>query len=87
MTRTEAPVPYTGSYTLAFEQPVTELEKQIAALESRDDAAQLGEELAGLRTSRDSLLSKLYRDLDPWDTVRVPRHPASQQTSNYIQLM
>ena len=33
MTRTEALTPYTGSYSLAFEQPVIELEKQIAQLE------------------------------------------------------
>lgn len=78
---------YTGSYTLAFEQPAIELEKQIAALEERADADQYVDELAGLRTSRDSLLTKLYRDLQPWDTVRVARHPARPQTSDYIQLL
>ena len=78
---------YTGSYTLTFEQPVIELEKQIAALESREDAASYAEELASLQTSRDSLLAKLYRDLDPWDVVKVARHPARPQTSDYIQLM
>jgi acetyl-CoA carboxylase carboxyl transferase subunit alpha len=87
MTRTEAPAPYTGSYSLAFEQPVIELEKQIAVLEAREDAAQLGEELANLRSSRNSLLIKLYRDLNPWDTVRVARHPARPQSSDYIERM
>ncbi len=78
---------YTGSYTLPFEQPVTELEKQIAALEAREDAAAYAEELASLKSNRDSLLAKLYRDLDPWDAVRVARHPGRPQTSDYIQLM
>lgn len=78
--------PYTGSYTLAFEQPVTDLEKQIAALELREDAANYADDLVKLRASRDSLLSKLYRDLKPWDTVRVARHPARPQTSDYIEM-
>jgi acetyl-CoA carboxylase carboxyl transferase subunit alpha len=78
---------YSGSYSLPFEQPVTELEKQIAALESRDDAANLKEELASLKANRDSLLRKLYDDLHPWDVVRVARHPGRPQTSDYIQMM
>lgn len=78
---------YTGSYTLPFEQPVIELEKQIDALEARDDAADYADELASLKANRDSLLAKLYRDLDPWDSVRVARHPARPQTTDYIQMM
>lgn len=78
---------YTGSYTLAFEQPVIDLEKQIAALEQRPDAASYADELESLRRNRDSMLTKLYRDLKPWDTVRVARHPARPQTSDYIQMI
>ena len=78
---------YTGTYALPFEQPVIELEKQIAALEAREDAASYTDELQSLRRNRDSLMAKLYRDLDPWDAVRVARHPARPQTSDYIQMM
>ncbi len=78
---------YTGSYTLPFEQPVIELEKQIAALQEREDAAAYAAELADLQKARDGLLEKLYRDLGPWDTVRVARHPARPQTWDYIQMM
>ena len=78
---------YTGSYTLPFEQPVIDLEKQIATLEARDDAANLQDEIASLRENRDSLLHKLYDDMHPWDVVRVARHPGRPQTSDYIQLM
>ena len=78
---------YTGSYTLAFEQPVTDLEDQIERLTAREDAASYSEELTSLRSSRDSLLAKLYTDLNPWDTVRVARHPARPQTSDYIAAM
>ncbi|TVQ55574.1 MAG: acetyl-CoA carboxylase carboxyltransferase subunit alpha [Phycisphaerales bacterium] len=78
---------YTGSYTLAFEQPVTDLEEQIKRLTARDDAESYSDELTSLRSSRDSLLAKLYTDLNPWDTVRVARHPARPQTSDYIAAM
>ena len=76
-----------GGYTLAFEQPVTELEKQIALIEGRPDASAFAEELDKLRDSRDGLLRKLYEHLDPWDTVRVARHPQRPQSADYIQLM
>jgi len=76
-----------GGYTLPFEQPVVELEKQIALIEARADASAFAEELEKLRESRDGLLRKLYENLDPWDTVRVARHPQRPQSSDYIQLM
>ncbi len=75
------------NYTLPFEQPVIELEKQIEALEARDDASNYEEELTKLRESRDSLLAKLYRNLSPWDTVRMARHPDRPQTSDFISMM
>lgn len=78
---------YTGSYTLAFEQAAVDLEKQILSLEGRDDAVQYADEVASLRRNRDSLLAKLYKQLSPWDTVRVARHPARPQTADYIQMM
>ncbi|UCD74822.1 MAG: acetyl-CoA carboxylase carboxyltransferase subunit alpha [Phycisphaerales bacterium] len=84
-TMTSAPNGYT--YTLPFEEPVTELEKQIAALEQRDEDDRLDDELKSLRENRDSMLTKLYRNLSPWDTVRVARHPDRPQTSDYIRMM
>ena len=78
---------YTGSYTLPFETPVREIEKQIEALEKRPDAASFSVELKDLRGTRDRLLAKLYKELTPWDVVRVARHPARPQTSDYIRLI
>lgn len=72
---------------LPFEQPVIELDKQIAALEARDDADNFIDERKGLQANRDSLLSKVYADLSPIDTVRVARHKDRPQTSDYIELM
>jgi acetyl-CoA carboxylase carboxyl transferase subunit alpha len=72
---------------LPFEQPAVDLERQIENLQSRPDANAYADELASLRSNLDSLLVKLYRDLSPWDTVRVARHPDRPQTSDYIQMM
>lgn len=73
--------------TLPFEQPVVELDKQLVALEARSGDQTVQAKIEALRRDRDSLLGNLYRDLQPWDTVRVARHPERPQTSDYIRLM
>jgi len=78
---TQAPT----TYSLPFEQPVIELERQIEQLEQREDRDDFTEELDALRSSRDSMLGKLYDNLTPWDVVRVARHPNRPQTSDYIE--
>lgn len=75
------------TYVLPFEQPVVDLEKQIVAMETRGDAGAYAEELDQLRESRDSMLTKIYGDLSPWDTVRVARHPDRPQSGDYVQLI
>ncbi len=80
-------IEHTVGYTLPFEQPVNDLDKQLAQLEAGDNAQEIGEELQKLRESRDGLLRKIYDNLDPWDIVRVSRHGQRPQSSDYIQLM
>jgi acetyl-CoA carboxylase carboxyl transferase subunit alpha len=75
-----------GDY-LAFEEPIFELDKQIAALQNREDAANYAEELQTLKSTRDALLGKIYRDLSAWDIVRLARHKDRPQTWDYINLM
>ena len=75
------------TYTLPFEEPVVELNRQIDALAERDDADSLQEELDNLRANRDRLLEKIYTQLSPWDTVRVARHPNRPQTADYINMI
>jgi hypothetical protein len=76
---------YSGSYTLAFEKPVIDLEVQIEELEKRADAANYADELKSLQASRDSLLAKLYADLNPWDTVRVAPEKAVLACSSAVR--
>ena len=78
---------HAGGYTLPFEQPVIELEKQIEVLATRENAADYEDELDNLRASRDGLLRKIYANLSPWDIVRVARHAQRPQSSDYIEMM
>jgi acetyl-CoA carboxylase carboxyl transferase subunit alpha len=75
------------TYSLPFEEPVIELDRQIEVLSSRDDAQAMEEELKSLRKNRNSLLDKIYSNLTPWDTVRVARHPNRPQTADYINMI
>lgn len=47
-------------------------------------AAAPSAEVEALRTQRQELLTKLYANLSPWNTVRVARHPDRPQTRDYI---
>jgi acetyl-CoA carboxylase carboxyl transferase subunit alpha len=75
------------TYSLPFEEPVVELDRQIEALAARDDAESMQVELDSLRQNRNSLLEKIYGQLTPWDTVRVARHPNRPQTADYINMI
>jgi acetyl-CoA carboxylase carboxyl transferase subunit alpha len=77
----------TAVQILDFEQPIAEIERQIEALEARPDAAALADEITTLQETRNSLLSKTYGNLSPWQTVRVARHPQRPQTLDYLQMI
>ena len=72
---------------LDFEQPIAEIERQIAVLEGRPDAEAIADEIRTLRETRQSLLAKTYGGLSPWQTVRVARHPQRPQTLDYVQMI
>ena len=78
---------YGSTYTLPFEQPIVELQKQITIFEQKPEADEFAEEIESLKKNRDQLLEKIYRNLSPWDIVRVARHPQRPQTSDYIEMM
>ncbi len=76
---------------LDFEKPVAQLDRRIEEAEARHrersgaaDAASIESEIAALRAERDEALAAIYRDLSPWDTVRVARIPGRPQTRDYI---
>jgi acetyl-CoA carboxylase carboxyl transferase subunit alpha len=72
---------------LPFETPVSEIDKQILAIQESEDARQYDDELNKLRSTRNSLLEKLYDNLTPWQTVQVARHQNRPQTGDYIRMI
>jgi acetyl-CoA carboxylase carboxyl transferase subunit alpha len=64
------------TYQLPFEQPIHEIEAQIRDLETVDPtSADVREEIRGLRKQLNDTIRSIYKNLDPWETVRVARHP------------
>ena len=63
---------------------MADLEDQIRQLEAREDVDQWQDEIDKLRASRDSMLKRLYDGLEPWEMVKVARHPNRPQTADYI---
>ena len=55
-------------FSLPFDEPVEQLEDQIAALRALPDADRMVEELTQLETGRDAMLRKIYSSLSAWDT-------------------
>jgi len=71
---------------LDFEQPIAELEAKIEELRlvGNDNELNIGDEIAKLRSKSDSLTSKIYADLSPWQIVKVARHPQRPYTLDYL---
>lgn len=87
-------------YQLDFEKPLSEIDRQIEALETQlkaepqatDGTAsphveRLSSQIAELRGKYTTELERLYTKLSPWQTVRVARHPLRPQTRDYIAMI
>ena len=89
-------------YQLAFEKPVVEIENKIAqaretsgaeipalggVAEQAGNTENQAADITKLLKERDKTLKKIYKDLSPWNTVRVARHPERPQTRDYINHM
>lgn len=73
---------------LAFEQPILDLEQQIAECEALvDPPAETAEKLRQLRRERIETIKRIYGQLDPWQVVQVARHPNRPQTTDYLELV
>ena len=72
-----------ATYSLDFERPLLEIEKQIEELRKNggDQAADLGP----LEEQLDDLRAEIYRNLTPMQRVQVARHPRRPCTLDYLQ--
>jgi acetyl-CoA carboxylase carboxyl transferase subunit alpha len=69
--------PMASAYTLEFEKPLLELERQIEDLKRIGTERQIDidGELEGLQSKLESLRADIYRNLTPIQRVMVARHP------------
>src|SRR5688572_17842567 len=76
------------TFQLPFEQPIHEIEAQIRDLESADPkTGDVREQIRSLRKQLTETLRSIYKGLDPWETVRVARHPERPMFTDYVDLV
>jgi len=75
-----------NTYTLDFEKPLLELERQIEELKrvGEERAIEIGDELAQLTGRLGSLRQEIYRNLTPMQRVTLARHPRRPYTLDYL---
>ena len=73
-------------YTLDFEKPLLELDRQIDELKRVGEEREIdvAEELTTLQAKLDSLREDIYRNLTPMQRVSVARHPRRPYTLDYL---
>jgi acetyl-CoA carboxylase carboxyl transferase subunit alpha len=74
---------------LDFESPVAELDEQINALSTVNDAVatDLSDEIKTLNAKSDELLKDIYSQLTPWQVSKVARHPQRPYTMDYVNAL
>jgi len=72
---------------LDFEQPIAELEGKIQELRhaSHGQAFNIDDEVRKLRDKLKRKTAEIFKDLTPWQTAQLARHPARPYTLDYVQ--
>ncbi len=78
-----------ATYTLEFERPLLELERQIEELKraAGERAGDLSRQIAPLEEKLAELRAEIYRNLSPMQRVMVARHPRRPYTLDYLRLV
>ena len=71
------------TYSLDFERPLLEIERQIEELKKLGDNH--GDELAALERQLAALRAEVYKSLTPMQRVQVARHPKRPYTLDYLR--
>lgn len=74
---------------LDFEAPVADLDEQISALATVNDAvsSDLSAEITTLNAKSAELLKDIYAHLTPWQISKVARHPQRPYTMDYVNAL
>ncbi len=76
----------TASFSLEFEKPLRELEKQLEQLQqhSLEHGVDLAAEVAGIEQKIAATREEIYSNLTPWQRVQIARHPHRPYALDYI---
>lgn len=75
------------TYTLEFEKPLRELEKQLITLHqvSKESKVDVSNEIKAIEKKIEQTKSEIYSDLGAWQRVQLSRHPKRPYTLDYIE--
>lgn len=73
---------------LPFEKPIYELERQLEQLEAQPNpTANTKDAIRKMRVEITRMKREIFENLDPWEIVKVARHPERPQTMDYLELL
>ncbi len=76
------------TFQLPFEQPIHEIESQIRDLEAVEPKTpEVRDQIRVHRKQLTETMRSIYKNLDPWETVRVARHPERPMFTDYVELV
>ncbi|MGB0264622.1 MAG: acetyl-CoA carboxylase carboxyltransferase subunit alpha [Opitutales bacterium] len=75
------------TYTLEFEKPLRELEKQLSTLQkvSQESKVDVGSEIAAIEKKIEAMKVDIYSNLTAWQRVQLSRHPNRPYAIDYIE--
>ncbi len=75
------------TYTLEFEKPLRELEKQLITLNqvSQESKVDVSNEITAIEKKIEQMKADIYSDLTPWQRVQLSRHPKRPYSLDYIE--
>ena len=77
------------TYTLEFEKPLRELEKQLITLNqvSQESKVDVSSEIEAIETKIEKIKKDIYSNLTAWQRVQLSRHPKRPYSLDYINLI
>ena len=75
------------TYTLEFEKPLRELEKQLITLNtvSKESKVDVKSEIQAIEKKIEQMKMEIYSDLSAWQRVQLSRHPKRPYSLDYIE--
>ena len=77
------------TYTLEFEKPLRELEKQLITLRqvSQESKVDVSSEIKAIEAKIEKTKKEIYSNLGAWQRVQLSRHPKRPYSLDYIDLI